>query len=136
MIYLKSKVYPEVFIKIGFQFHYMVFHIVKRTSCFTIYVHGATTLAIKTFNITINESRHSAQWHSIQSAVMLNIIYAECPIKPFMLSVIMLSFVMLNVVAPYAFSWSIDNSQHRKYAFKPGHERRSNWIGPSLARQC
>jgi hypothetical protein len=51
MIYFKSKVYPEVFIKIGFQFHYMVFHIVKRTSCFTIYVHGARTLIIKTFSI-------------------------------------------------------------------------------------
>ncbi len=36
-----------------------------------------------TFKITINETLHSPQWHSIQSVVMMNISYA----MSFMLSV-------------------------------------------------
>jgi hypothetical protein len=41
-------------------------------------VFSITTRRIMTFSISINKSRHSAQWHSPLSIVMLSLIYAEC----------------------------------------------------------
>jgi hypothetical protein len=68
------------------------------------------TLCTRTFSTTINKSWPSAYWHSIQTVVILIIIYAafmlsvnnkplmlSVPNKPFALSVAMLNVTILSV---------------------------------------
>jgi hypothetical protein len=72
-----------------------------------VYIHGATTLSIMTLSIMIlsitvnkmqhsdNATQHNAEHCHDECTVMLSVIY-----KPYMLSFVVLNFVVLNVKEP------------------------------------